>query len=120
LYLKAVHVGSQGIQNAEKATELLERALEIDPEFALAYALLANNHLRRGLWHGDLKPAEALNKALPAAKKALELEPDLGSALLVMGNIQRWFYWDFEKAETFLAKAPVAYPLTRGAFIYKL
>jgi len=37
LYLKAVHVGSQGIQNAEKATELLERALEIDPEFALAW-----------------------------------------------------------------------------------
>jgi non-specific serine/threonine protein kinase len=69
------------------AEELLKRALELDPDFALGHAALGECYARRALgWSAGL---EAADQALPHTRRALELEPNLLEAHLVMGMIHR-------------------------------
>lgn len=56
-----------------------ERALEIDPDFALAWAGLADSTLSYGL-SGEISMAESLEKARAAIDQALEIDPNLGLA----------------------------------------
>jgi TolB-like protein len=58
---------------AAEATRLFERAIEIDPEYGLAYALLAT--MRRAAWRdGPDQSTAALDEALALAKRAVELD----------------------------------------------
>jgi non-specific serine/threonine protein kinase len=65
------------------ACRLFERALEIDPDFASAWAGIANVHSLLHTWWGA---AEAdLEKADRASRRALELRPDLAEAHAARG-----------------------------------
>lgn len=60
------------------ASEMFLRAIEIDPDFALAHAGLADTNSFYAQWFDhDPKKVEA---ALQASRKALELDPDLPEA----------------------------------------
>jgi adenylate cyclase len=67
----------QGREKFERFTELdatmelFRRAIELDPEFAQAYAWLSRSHIYR--YHTDLS-AEALREALDFARKAVALD----------------------------------------------
>lgn len=66
-----------------KAVLYYKQALELDPDFALAYCGLADNY---GLKSGNAMPGrEALPKEKALAQKALELDPDLAEAHLSLG-----------------------------------
>ena len=66
-----------------KAVLYYEQALELDPDFALAYCGLADNY---GLKGGNVMPGrEALAKEKALARKALDLDPDLAEAHLSLG-----------------------------------
>ena len=75
----------------EKAVSYFEQAIKIDPNYALAYAGLADAY--RGLAiAGELSPAEYLPKAKAAAQKAVELDGTLSDShgvldLLFSGSI---------------------------------
>ena len=65
-------------EDALEAQRLLERAVELDPEFALAHAALGECYARRGLrWWAGLEVAD---QALASAERALELDPGLEEA----------------------------------------
>jgi tetratricopeptide (TPR) repeat protein len=49
--------------------------------------------------YDDLSPTEAKPKAREAAKRALELDPQLAEAHAVLANVAFSYDWDFEKAE---------------------
>ena len=69
------------------AEEMLRRALELDPEFALAHAALGECYAGRALgWYAGI---EAADQALPHARRALELEPDLLEGHLVLAMVHR-------------------------------
>jgi len=71
-----------------RAEELLKRAVEIDPAFALAHAALGECYGERGQnWWTDLE--EAAEKALVHAQRALELEPNLLEAQLARAMVHR-------------------------------
>jgi len=76
------------------AAEMLEKAVEIDPGFALAWAQLA--------WvraHGNLNlEFESTDRAKFAADRALELAPDLAEAHLAQGYYALWCLFDYEQA----------------------
>ncbi len=68
----------------DAAIEMLERAIQIDPNFAIAYAALARAYIVRFTY---LAPQEGPweEKALAAVEKALSLDPDLAEAHLARG-----------------------------------
>ena len=86
LYLQGNdYLGRTGLlkQNLETAQQLFERALALDPNFALAHALLSRTH---GFlyWNRGRSPAH-LAQARAEAEAALRLAPDLPEAHFAMG-----------------------------------
>lgn len=63
-----------------------KRALEIDPNFALAWSALADTQILRAI-RGMAPPAEAGAEATMAANRALELDPSLSDAHTSIGTI---------------------------------
>jgi adenylate cyclase len=97
LYLKALsHLDKRTITDEETALRILEKVLEIDPEFAPAYVALANCYIR--LNEDVLKPEEALPKAERALQKALEIDEYLADAHDALGFLLR-DRWDWAGAE---------------------
>jgi TolB-like protein/Tfp pilus assembly protein PilF len=82
-----------------QAIDRFERAISIDPGFAPAHAALASVYGTLGAWeYGILPPAEALAKAKAAARRALELDPQLAAGHTAMGYTALHFDWNAEKA----------------------
>jgi tetratricopeptide (TPR) repeat protein len=86
LYLKGRDAlrGSQGSRDTESAIKLLEGALQQDPNFALAYAGLADANLTL---YGDTKDTLYSERALVAANKAESLNPALPEVHLALGSV---------------------------------
>ena len=73
-----------------QAREYFERAIELDPEFAAAYAGLADSYGVLGAYQ-VIPPQEAERGAMPALQKALELDNSLAEALYSRAFATTWF-----------------------------
>lgn len=76
---------------------LLSRAVELDPNFALAWARLANEHARARFWFIDQSDAR-LEMAQRALDRALALAPDDITVRSEAGSVYYFGYRDFERA----------------------
>jgi eukaryotic-like serine/threonine-protein kinase len=104
LYLKARHYLAQRGLALKKAMECFERALVLDPDYALAHAGLAEACVV--LVQYGLAPAKALRtKAHAAARRALALAPDLAEAHCALGTLSLVVDWDWPKAAEHLRRA---------------
>ncbi|TDI11404.1 MAG: tetratricopeptide repeat protein [Acidobacteria bacterium] len=104
-YLKGrVHWYRQSPEQLETALEYFELALQKDPNYALAYAGIADTRFARG-FRGVAPPREALPKAKAAALKAVELDDTLAEAHGVLANARYWYEWDWAGAETEFRRA---------------
>jgi len=74
--------------NLKKATELLRAATEKDPNFALAYAGLADCYAVSYYYVGE-RPRELMPLAITYASKAIELDPTLAEPHATLGFV-RW------------------------------
>ena len=85
-YLKGRNAlrGSQGTRDTQAAVQFLEEALKQDPNFALAYAGLADANLRI---YRDSKDSLYAQKALVAAQKAEGLNPNLPEVHQALGSV---------------------------------
>ena len=82
-----------------QAIDRFERAIAVDPNFAPAHAALAGVYGTLGAWeYGVLPPAEAFAKAQRAAKRALELDPQLAAGHTAVGYTALHFDWNADKA----------------------
>jgi serine/threonine protein kinase/tetratricopeptide (TPR) repeat protein len=82
---------------ARLMVETLERAVELDPEFALAHALLSQAHSQYYHYKYDFTEERA-SKALRSAERALELQPELAEAHLALGFYHYWCHRDYDAA----------------------
>ncbi len=96
LYLKAVTALPAG--NSEASLPLLYQAIDRDPNFALAYLRLANVYMNLADSR-RLPSREALPKAREAAKKALELDENLGEAHVELARVAMNLDWNWAGAE---------------------
>lgn len=80
----------------EIAVDMYERAAELDPGFALAYARLALTH--GFLFQLQGRDPESLAASKEAAERAVALDPDLPEGHLAMGEYYYWGPRDFERA----------------------
>jgi len=82
--------------------EYFEQAIQKDPNYALAYAGLADSYV----WgRAGLPPEEALRRARAAATKALELDDTLGEPHAALGQIKFVNDWDWAGAEAQFKRA---------------
>jgi len=82
----------------------LERAVQADPGFALAYSALADTYSLEPWWGGS-SPQEAFPKARHYAEQALRLDDGLAEAHTSMGFIRLYNDWDFAGAENEFERA---------------
>jgi TolB-like protein/tetratricopeptide (TPR) repeat protein len=73
--------------DTQAAIALLERAVALDPGFALAYADLAAAYVTRLTFVTPEETGDLEQKAFAAAEKALLLDPDLAEAYLARGDL---------------------------------
>jgi serine/threonine protein kinase/Tfp pilus assembly protein PilF len=79
------------------AIQNLENAVKLDPNFALAYALLGYQHLQ--FFHEGFDVTEdRLKRGKDAIDTALRLKPDLPDARLALGYYHYYGFRDYEKA----------------------
>ena len=86
-----------------KSIEYLERAVALDPGYALAQAALADSHGLIAAW--TLGPSlDALRKAEAAARRAIALDSELAEGYAALGLIQN-AQWNWGEAEHNLRRA---------------
>jgi len=85
LYLRGRYfVGKRGADNLRRAIDYFSQAIAMDPNYALAYAGLADSYALLPEWSTE-SPAEYLPKAKAAANKALALDNTLAEAHTSLG-----------------------------------
>lgn len=114
LYLKGrYHWSKRTPENLRRAIEYFEQATGEDPLYALAYSGLADSYIVLGWW-GLFSPADALDRCKHAARKAIEIDPELVDGYAALGFAQGCDReWD-DAEETFqrAIRANSAYWLT--------
>lgn len=86
---------SEGLR---KATECFEKAIEKDPNFALAYAGLADSY-NMHVFYGLMAPKEAIPRSGAAAMQALKMGDATAEACTSLAFIRMYYDRDWVKAE---------------------
>jgi TolB-like protein len=86
LYLKGRYFWNRrNTASLRKAGDYFQQAIDLDPNYALAYAGLADVHSLLPIYAGTA-PKNDVPKALAAARKAVELDSNLAEAHTSLGN----------------------------------
>lgn len=89
-----------------KALAEFKAAIELDPNYALAFTGLSDVYWQQALAAGDVETRRALyEKAEDAAKTAIALDPELAEAYASLGWIKRNYDWDWPAAEANLKRS---------------
>lgn len=98
LYLKGRHyAGKFDPENLNKGRDYLRQAIALDPNFALAFDGLSYYYSLLFDW---FEPENEVGpKALEAARKALELDPNLVEAHVELGGVHLFYDFDWGSAE---------------------
>lgn len=98
LYLQGRFFWNQRGIGLLKALHYFELALIEDRDYAPALSGVADTYSLLS-WYGYLSPREAIPKAITAAQRALQLDPDLAEAHTSLGFCQLCQNWDRSGAE---------------------
>ncbi len=107
LYLRARALHRARGQGLLEAIRLFEQALAIDPQFAPAWAGLAHSYIVVINYISEEQRAQLGDvgaKSLAAAEKALELDPNLPTALHAMAN-NLFFRLEWKQAQDYYQRA---------------
>jgi serine/threonine protein kinase/tetratricopeptide (TPR) repeat protein len=115
-YLKGRHTAAEySPQAIDLSLRHFERALELDPTYAPAWAGIAQSHLVRA-GRGMAPSAEANKQARAAAMKALELDDSLSEAYAAMGAVATQ-EMDLQGAIRYLERAIEMDPGSTSAYL---
>jgi TolB-like protein/Flp pilus assembly protein TadD len=104
LYLKGRYFWNKRTDDdVKKAYDFFQRAIDIDPGYALAYAGLADCYAVGNPWH--YTPNELMPRMQAAAKKALEFDESLAEAHAALGIAKLYYEFDFQGGEQELRRA---------------
>ena len=97
-YLRGLYHWNQGEpEDLEKARQEFERALQIDPHYALTHAALADYYSALPFYTSSA-PDEVFPKAKAAVARALELDDKLAEAHAALAYIRTYYDWDWTAA----------------------
>ena len=99
LYLKGRYLwGRRTVDGLEKSIQYFARALEHDPEFALAEAGRADSYVTLAMY-GMRAPDEVMPLARDSATRALSLAPRMAEARTALATVKALYDWDWRGAE---------------------
>jgi serine/threonine protein kinase/tetratricopeptide (TPR) repeat protein len=105
LYLKGIFfLRMYTAEGFEEAIKYFELTLLKDPNYALAYYGLSEVFYAISYW-ANVPPHEAYPKAKEYAKKAIEIDEEIGEAHAALGLVQTFYDWNWTEAERELSKA---------------
>ena len=107
MLLKGRFYEEQFIQGFDKALTCYTRAIELEPEYAEAYAALANIHFLYTMYLIH-PPRDGFRRAQYYADKALSINNEIAEAHFLIGQINFWHHWDFNTAKSQYIKATQA------------
>ena len=105
IFLQGKYCGERVTQaDTDKAIELFRQALEIDPDFALAWSGLAHVYqMQAGFGFSAID--EGFERARESARNALRLAPDLAEGHIELGMILQMHDWNWPAAEASFRRA---------------
>jgi TolB-like protein len=110
LYLRGRHaVDSFEKEGLDQAVTLFQQALDRDPSFADAAAMLADTYVDQ-VFAGNLAPGAGVEQARRAASNALKLDPTNVLAHVAMAEIHAMYDWDWVGAQGDLQRAAALAP----------
>jgi len=117
LYLRGRFVWNQVGSGIERSLEMFEKALQLDPDFALAHAGIADVFIASGIFE-TMPPAEAFPLARVAAERARALDESLPEAHAALGAISLFHDWDFAAARASLERGIALNPSNVSAYTW--
>jgi len=93
------HTFKQTPEDLEAAVGFLEKAVQLDDQFAEAYATLGWAYSFLGSEYGHRAPGDVYPKAREVALRALSIDAGLAGARTLYADILTWYDWDFAAAE---------------------
>lgn len=117
-YLKALHYWNKLTPaDTRKAIECFEKAFELEPTYAQAYAMAAGAYSHLGAT-GQMLPEKAFEIAKQYADKALDIDDSIAEGHIAMGSYYLFYEWkwdesfqSFQKAIALNPAATIAYQL---------
>jgi len=98
-YLLGLHELGRGTrESGNKAIQYFQNAIATDPKDARFYAALGGAYDKLNTYHSS--PTEMMPRAKAAAQQALELDPNLAAAHVLLGDVHLLFDWDWAAAQT--------------------
>ncbi|MGE5109685.1 MAG: protein kinase domain-containing protein [Acidobacteriaceae bacterium] len=104
------------VESLSDSVSFFQKAVDKDPNYALAYASMAESYSLRGAFH-YLNAEEAFPKAAAAAKRAVELDGNLAEGHVVWGGVL-FHNWDFAGAQREYVRAIELNPNLPSARFY--
>jgi adenylate cyclase len=98
LYLKGRALLARRGSAIPRALECFEQAVRLDPEYALAWAGLADSHTTLG-YYGLAHPQATMPKAMAAARRAVALDPTLAEVHTALAMACLMGTWDKAEAK---------------------
>lgn len=117
-YLRGLdyHVDSYDIDLWQIALQMYEKAIELDPQFAAAYARISNLHSDM-YWFFYDRTQKRLKQSLEASEKAEKIDPNL----YLVHTVKGWYYYhgflDYDNALTEFYKALEVKPNDEDAYM---
>jgi TolB-like protein len=100
-----------------KAVECYLRAVQLDPNYALAWSGLADAYTSSPI-HADLRPHDVWEKARQAAAHAIAAEPELAETQTSWGFVNFWLDWNWTETEAAYRRAIAIDP--NYSLVYRL
>ncbi|HEV8659400.1 MAG TPA: winged helix-turn-helix domain-containing protein [Thermoanaerobaculia bacterium] len=105
LFLRGMSAaGRENTQGFTDAIACFEKAVEKQPDFAVAYVAMARSYSQL-TWNGAVAPRDFMSRAKTAVVKALSLDPGLAEAHAEMGRILYQYDWDWPRSEQEIRRA---------------
>jgi serine/threonine-protein kinase len=95
----------ENIDGFRRAAGAYQKALELDPRYAAAYADLAVAEFEISDRETGAAQAEGRRKAGAAAENAIALDPDLPGGYSARGYLRLWIRWDWAGAQSDFERA---------------
>jgi TolB-like protein/Flp pilus assembly protein TadD len=106
LYLKGRYYTNKRTEEwIKKGIDYFQRAIDTDPNYALAYAGLADAYAFLASSTGGNRPRDTYPKAKAAALKALAIDDALAEAHTSLGFFYLMYDWNFQEAEKAFKRA---------------
>lgn len=101
----------------QRALQHFQQAIDRDPGYALAHVGIADTFGLLGVF-SFMPPRQAYARAATAAKRALEIDPEVAEAYASLGWIAMWYDWDWPAAEGHFQRAIQMKPAYAPAHVW--